>query len=730
MRKAGLPAFVLLLLPVLAAAQIKTFAVPEGALDDSDWSIENGQLGPSTGTPEGSFSSPESIRFGEEMRRRALDQLCKSLEIPVDAGYGIDGIGAVRGKLHRRIRTLPNVPGERLALVDEMRVNLDLGHTFQIGTVENVSFGISVYSRLEGGSFIVRPLETNKSCKELKQLVKVWKFKTVAPPSPERLGNMQVGELWKLPMQLTIGHSESAGMPVTPYGGVTLSFGVSQTGSANMSVYRLSEGETRFRFRVDHVKIRSQNGSVNASYPASQIFSPLGEDLIRKTISNEIAKQLQHYLNASFGLFRSSSDGQQVLMEFVIDPRKPEDLEALSQALKGDLRGLVTMAYKLVTLQATDSKARADFAAVNLKNEAYFGKSGNPGLNVYHDKSKGFNLQLPFFLAMAGAKSTREDQFINLSDTGGQFTIYKEEKTRNNGGIEIPLKGQLFKHNQLRSAQAYVYETKDGQVSAPQAVYIFQDGFLRRNSGSVREDVQEATRIVELAGAKGGAVNPKLRLPLDGMIPPPPPADPHSDGPPPSGPQYHDGSLNFTLVLTEKAVASILSATAELIALCYRNTLSHDDRALFDVALATARFDADGTMRYDRKAARQAFSSDGGDEGWLNRMTRVVGDIIRDVAAVRNAGTPQAQAQALTQVLAGKGESGLAYQDILQVLIQLVDPLDISADISLNIRKGNKKKKGEDVFAHMTLKNRPENLMLREAGNAKRRFARPSDLVD
>jgi hypothetical protein len=83
----------------------------------------------------------------------------------------------------------------------------------------------------------------------------------------------------------------------------------------------------------------------------------------------------------------------------------------------------------------------------------------------------------------------------------------------------------------------------------------------------------------------------------------------------------------------------------------------------------------------------------------------------------------------MTRLLAGKSQSGLAYQDILAVLIQVVDPLDISADLAINVRKGIKGV--PDVHAHMTLtKGRPENLLLQGAGKAKQRFAKPSDIVD
>jgi len=61
--------------------------------------------------------------------------------------------------------------------------------------------------------------------------------------------------------------------------------------------------------------------------------------------------------------------------------------------------------------------------------------------------------------------------------------------------------------------------------------------------------------------------------------------------------------------------------------------------------------------------------------------------------------------------------------------VQLVDPMDVTADLVANI---NKDIKGDpNLHTHMVLKkDRPDNPGLKKAGEAKNRFAQPSELVD
>lgn len=705
--------------------------------DASDWTLE---APPSTGTatptptPEGSFSTPDRILFGEAMRQRALDQICRGVDLTVDQGLALGDIGHASGRLGRRLRMLPD---DRIALVDEQTVRLELSKGFPIKQLGDVGTSITLSARLDGSSFVSRPMATRKACKEVINLVKINHFKSVLPISASRISKMQVGELWKLPMVLHIGHSEGAGAPLGPYGSASVSFGVGQEGSAIITLYRMSEEAVRFRFRADHARLHNQSGSIVASYPAPHFVALQGANIILKQIDSLATREIAHYLNAGFSLWRASTDGQQVLMEFVFDPRDHAEMELLASAMRGDLKALVIMAERMATLQATADRARADFAAMEREHERKFGRASNyPALNVYRSVSRGISLRLPFLLDLGHSRSYGSDRVVKLTDEGGQFQLFRKDSGSNSGFFDIPREGNIVKHNVSRSVQSFVYEDKEGRATQPQVVYISQEGFLRRDAADVRRMADDINRLMTRAGTKGGAPNPRLAIPIDALLPPPPPPPPEpedsEDSEPagPTGPIYHDGSISLTLVLTQKAVADILSATAETVAYCYSAVLDTVDKALVRFALATSGFDAEGRLRYDRRAFRRAFDEVDGTRARMERLCKVVTRIVKDLAWIRSQPTEAERAQALAKVMGGEGRSKLAYSELLEVLIQLVDPLDLTADVALNVRKKRKSSEA-DAHAHFMLRrNRPENVLLRQAGEAKGRFAKPSDLVD
>jgi hypothetical protein len=102
---------------------------------------------------------------------------------------------------------------------------------------------------------------------------------------------------------------------------------------------------------------------------------------------------------------------------------------------------------------------------------------------------------------------------------------------------------------------------------------------------------------------------------------------------------------------------------------------------------------------------------------------------VRDISDARRAETPEARAEGVVRLMSGRGEADLAYADMMKVLVQLVDPKDVTADLVLNVTKDIK---GDpNLHTHLLLKkDRPENPGLQKAGEAKNRFAQPSELVD
>jgi hypothetical protein len=338
---------------------------------------------------------------------------------------------------------------------------------------------------------------------------------------------------------------------------------------------------------------------------------------------------------------------------------------------------------------------------------------------------------LPFLFDHTRSSSLADDRIVRLDAQGGEVRIYRSDKGTNSGGIDVPVKGQLIKHNASESAQSFVFTDKDGKTSEPQAVYIMQDGFLRRSAESVRDTALEVNDILKMTGAKGGAPNPKTSLPIDRILPPE--ADvtvKQAKGSETKvSPTYHDGGLAFTLVLTEKAVAAILGASADLVIRCYTNTLIDKwDQKVVNWMLDHGALQGK-TFTVDGDALKREFDADDNAVQWARVVAERAMGIVHDVRAAAEAPTPAARAEAVVKLMAGRGKADPAYGDMMKVLVQLVDPMDVTADLVFNVNK--EIKNNPNVHTHMMLKkDRPENKGLQQAGEAKNRFAQPSELVD
>ena len=122
-------------------AQMKLMAEP-----DSEWesvtapgdpgSTPNTPIGPTT--PEGGFSAPERVTFGEKMRERVLDQLCRNIKLKYD--YNLPGDFGGTGAGFKR--WLAPLPDGRLTIVDEERLSVGYGHGFSKAVSE--AMGVSV----------------------------------------------------------------------------------------------------------------------------------------------------------------------------------------------------------------------------------------------------------------------------------------------------------------------------------------------------------------------------------------------------------------------------------------------------------------------------------------------------------------------------------------------------------------------------------------------------------
>ncbi|MHB2026765.1 MAG: hypothetical protein ACYCPQ_09045 [Elusimicrobiota bacterium] len=730
---------IFLIAGVVCAFPFLSRAQDGGAADkaSSEWSSIPYNA-PNSDVPGGDFTNPDRAQFNVNMQQGRLSQVCRGLKINVQQGISNRLLNGSGVDVNRSLQLLPD---NRLALVDEQDVNLDLSHWFQLAHDGKAAFGVILSAQLQGASLVVRPMPTQDSCKEIGRLFKLNDVKTVIPFTASRLSAMGVGELWKLPFVLNIAHTEAVDLP-QPYPlpkiEESISFGMGQRGSAIMTVYRISKDKMRFRLRVDHARIKSASGEILETFPVMQLFTnPAG--LLKGEINKIATGQLERYTIANFGFLSQKTNGQQMLVEFILDPRDPDQMAALAKIMQGDVKTLLLMAKRMVNLESAEGAAVGDYDHLKKKEAAGLGMS--PAYNsedIYKNAQKTVGLLLPFLVDWTQSRTAASDRIVRLGGQGGEFMIYRADKINSAGYFDIPLKGQLIKHDSQSSAQAFVYQSKTGVVSAPRAVYIQQDGFLRSTASGVRKTVDDINRVMELAGARGGAPNPGLAAPTAALLSeePPSPAGKTIEAKAKSAPwTYHEGAVSFTLIFSPKAVAAILKADAGLIIRSFVNTIQDGRKQVLEWILKHGTIGADGRISFNHSAFHQRWDDVLGDQGvdhpiqLMDPLCETAQRIVADIAAVRQKSSPQAQARAFADLMAGRDRSGLAYKKILSVLVQLVDPADLTADLAMKVEAGLGG--GKDVASQFVFKNGKLNEpLLNKAGKAKARFILPSQLVD
>src|SRR5581483_2985769 len=126
---------------------------------------------------------------------------------------------------------------------------------------DGASLSLTFGAGVQGQSVVVRPLGEKKSCKELGKLLNVFDFKTAIPLKAERIARMETGEVWRLPLTVSISATPAVGVPVAPQTTVSLHLGASDNGTVTATLYRMGPKQLRFRFRLQRAFIREAGGS-------------------------------------------------------------------------------------------------------------------------------------------------------------------------------------------------------------------------------------------------------------------------------------------------------------------------------------------------------------------------------------------------------------------------------------------------------------------------------------
>lgn len=723
-----LPLYSLIILLGAAAGPARA-AEPD---DDSHWTVftpppPTTPSEPPPTTPEGGFSNPDRVRFDEKLRDRVLDQLCRHLKIKKDFNL-FDG--QLNGTSFGLSRYLATETGGRLALVDEERLRLNWGYPYSRALSEGgPSVGLWVGAGVAGKSMVIRRLDSTKTCSEVDRLANLTDIKTVIPFKAERISEMAVGELWRIPLTVNAGWGASLSEALGDASAVSLSFGYSKNGAASMTIYRLKDDTTRVRFRIDYVTVRSRALGVHKVIPAVE-FASAGANILAELVDKEIAKQLRRYTSASLGISRAKSDGKRLLLEYTADPRDPAQAEALAEALKGNFRQLLRLARRVGTSFTSEEETLAAFEEFENDNSLQLGAPDYAALGEYRNQTKSFHMNLPFFFSRNVSQLFGSDKITRYTGEAGKFEFYSADRSPGIEFFNAPFLGPLVKDNEQRHLDAVTYAPAGQPTGEPIAVYIHNQGYLRMPGSAVAGTVEDANAILRLAGARRGAGGRPMELPAASFVPPPTLTGGQGPNGSPQENSDRKGWISFTLVMNQKALREALSASSAEVLRAFAAAAPLTDRTMAEWLAANGRLE-DGKLKYDTDQAKRDLDIKDGDNSasWLYQMSLKAAGLVADYAEAAGASKPEDRAAAVAKAFSMKNRSGLEHHEVLKVLVQFMDPLDLTGDFVATVKSSTDKK--GDLNAHYILKkDRKEVPLLSEAGETRGRFAEPSILTD
>ncbi|MCX5784134.1 MAG: hypothetical protein NTX59_00440 [Elusimicrobia bacterium] len=622
--------------------------------------------------------------------------------------YGADITGTVTGSANRRFHRYAD---KTLALVDEASLKfefgaektlLDLSDLYELPENAGAAISITGGVRLEGSSMVIRPLGGTKACKELPQILNAFTYKTVLPFKAERFAAMQNGEVWKIPVVLWVGFSPTVSGGYGP-ASVSVSFGVENQRLPTISLAKMSDKELRVRLRIDQARIISYGASVGVTITpvvtgldnlSGALTSQLG-NFAGTVAANAIAKRFEEYTYASMGISHSNTKGKRVLLEFVLNPQNKGQMDILVKLLtKGELSNIGALAKLALGVNLLPGhNSTTDETELQAMQAEWNQKLGLPptysGQNGYKESATEFTIHVP---VITDYSHTHTHNYQTVHTPGSNETLHVHQQSRETAHdlIHIPFVGTVARHNTEREVTVFNKET-DGKVSAPVMVYEQKEGEIRHTKESAREMLNSVNEIMRFVGTQGEGGSSTAAIPLDAIQPTQGP-DSTADG----EKHYKATFMAFAINFNENAVANIIAAPANILIKAFANSLDEASRAIMTKVLSVSTIGADGKIKNkqsDLERVLGASLSAVGDNqnnsvmSQISSFCRTATQLVTDIIKIRTAGDWKAQANMLSKVISGGGKCDLKYEAILKVLVQVVSPGDVSAELLYQAEK-------------------------------------------
>lgn len=717
-----------------AAVLSALLAAPALAIDPDDESAESqwtapappGPGAPAPGSAEGDYGTPDRRRIDESRRKDVLDQLCRKLKLKLRVNLVSSPFGSASAGVSRRMEADFD---NSLALIDEEMLAGHIGLSETKAFTDSTGLGVYAGAGLSGKSMVVRRLGTFNTCDEVDRLLNVTDVKVVFPASPRRIAEMAKGELWRLPLTINVGYGASLSDALAA--GTVISVGWSKTknGAASMTLFRLAENKVRFRFRVDFVEIRSRSLGFSKTLDPVE-FASIGENALAGLVDRAIARELRKVTSLYAGLSRSRSDGRRLILEYVVDPTDPAQAEALSEALRGNLRRLIQYAARVASSRTSPEETLQALETLEEENSETLGRPAYAARSDFGSKVRSFPINVPFFVNRNLSEAFGSDAVTRFTGEEGRFEFHSADRTPNAEYFNTPFVGPLVKDLETRHVDVITDAPRGQAPSEPIAVYIHNQGFLRLSVSRVGQMVEDANGVLRLAGsARTGRPDPSMELPAAKFLPQPRPEEPGADGRERTEPSDQKGWMSFTLVMNQKAVQAALSASTSEVLKAFAASVPLADRTWAEWLAANGKLE-DGKLVYDQRRAREELSiREDQDTGWLTKLSREAAGVAADVASAAGESSPEGRARGLAKAFSMENASGLPPQDVLRVLVQFMDPMDLTGHFA-TATNGSTHAAAKLQASYELKKGRAEVAMLREAGETRGRFAENGALND
>ena len=672
-------------------------------------------------------------RFWEKLKDGTVDSICKAAQLKLNENAKLVNVAGIGGGFGRYMLRFPN---EKIALVDEVDVKLSATLGNSILQVPDVpGLGVNITGQVEGKSQVVRPLESDKYCKELGTLVKLYEIKTAIPSTARRISAMENGEIWKLPLTLHFGFGASIGATINEMINVSVSAGETKESKPSVTLYRMDDTHLRLRVRLDRVTVRSAGASASSvQIPMADLGLWNADNILAKFVNKTWANAINSYISTQLSLGHSRNFGKKLLVEFVLNPGDLEQMAALERFMLGDfsiLKRFVDLGLHFNDFGENDETVTGlgDItAAANQAGQGIGAKPGFAGSDMYHGHSNNVHMQVPLLHTQDVSWSASYNRYQSLEKAGE--TLHVQQRTRQSDGksVNLPILGSERKYNSQKTVYVVNKESADGKATLPTMMYQQNEGFVRHSDDTARDMLEKANGVLRYVGMKGAGTNEGEVLPVVEIFS-------EKGG---TFKYYKTGVMNFKLLISESGVQDILTAPAEALMKAYMNMMREFVPAIVDKVMDLFYIDKDGKVGFDSREAARRVSGTSADYENPVKPADVVKELalgatemIRDIASVRDAGGWKAQSETLSKVAAGNSGSGLSYDDFLKVVVQVVDPMHVSAEVFVHT---DKKVQGEaDVTQNYKFFNNKDNSFdanIAEVNQMQARFAEPATLTD